>query len=118
MYCVPVGSFAVVCLMIGASVDKGYARTPAVGCISVRDTNVSSITSFNVTTSSYNVTTSSYNFTTSSYSVTANVTDGTTAVSLTRCGEENGEMSKEEEQIRLSYAVSLTFMVGLIQVNI
>ena len=101
--------------------DKGYTRTPAEGCIAMLDTNGSFINTtpgYNVTTSSYNVTSFGYNVTTSSHNVTASGTDGTSARSLTGCRDENGEMSKEEKQIRLSYAVSLTFMVGLIQVNV
>ena len=90
-----------VCLMIGASVDKGYSRTPAAGAILVPDTNYINVT----TTSMYNVTTNG----------TAGTTTGQGAASSGGSGDSK-EMPEEEKMIRLSYAMSLTFMVGLIQV--
>lgn len=102
-----VGSFAVVCLMIGASVDKGYARTPAAG------STAAAVVDTNNTNGSFVTTTALYNFTTN---VTGGglTTQGSKSGSGAGLAEENG-MSTEEIQIRLSYAMSLTFMVGFIQ---
>ena len=96
--------------MIGASVDKGYARTPAAG------STAAAVVDTNNTNGSFVTTTALYNFTTN---VTGGglTTQGSKSGSGAGLAEENG-MSTEEIQIRLSYAMSLTFMVGFIQVII
>ena len=90
--------------MIGASVQRGYDKSSGAvaGIVAGVDTN---------TTLSPNMTT------TISYNHTSNAT---TPASSGQSGGGSGdetEMPAEELSIRLAYAMSLTFMVGIVQVR-
>ena len=84
--------------MIGTTVQRGYDTWQgSVG---------SSGSLINTTALNLTVPTSTFNGTT-------NGTDG----SIPMIGKEEESMSAEELSVRLSYAMSLTFMVGIIQVS-
>ena len=94
------GTFAVACLMIGTTVQRGYDSW-------LGGTGGGGAVQLNTTVVNRTVTTSVFNG-------TGNSSDG----GLPPVGPlEDEAMSAEELSVRLSYAMSLTFMVGVIQVS-
>ena len=90
------GTFAVACLMIGTTVQKGFDKWGGgAGSVLIADNSTSLNTTALLNTSA--------------------LVNGTGGVPVVAENEEE-MMSAEELSVRLGYAMSLTFMVGIIQV--
>ena len=104
-----IGSFAVACLMVGASVDKHYT-----GFMSHSDGTHSNTTDNNTyigTTASYETGTGNNSWLTGTQFMAGSPTASPSGDS------KDATMSPEEIQARLEIVVSLTFIVGFIQVS-